>query len=77
MLPHRLKLSYVAPLGLARRGHPLFVGFHPTLIYFAPSGLCLRPPISIFRGFAYDRLFRPLGLSFDKLFGSARISYYN
>ena len=33
------KLSYVAPLGLALWMIPFYVGFHPTLIYVAPSGL--------------------------------------
>ena len=35
----RICKSYVALTGLALRMIPFYVGFHPTLIYFAPSGL--------------------------------------
>ena len=39
MLTRLFKLSYVAPSGLALQVIPFYVGFHPTLIYVAPSGL--------------------------------------
>ena len=32
-------LSYVAPLGLAFEGGLLYVGFRPTLVYIALTGL--------------------------------------
>ena len=34
-------LSYVALTGLAFEGVSFYVGFHPTLVYFAPSRLAL------------------------------------
>ena len=54
-------LSYVAPLGLAFEGVLLYVGFHPTLVYFALTGLawCV---CRVFVGASpYAVLFRPFG----------------